>query len=223
MSARSPDADAVASASATPGQGHDATPDGIGTNRNAAGVRPAVSVGAHSSQDVDRAGQENLPDWERCAGPCAVRPYPAAHIPLPPRLHPLPELRCRAAFAPSGLLGVADSVPGNDVTAHAGIASPLRWTGTSGRCASGATGPPEGGTLHCSIDPGSGSGETVVHNPSTDSAAVEIDKRHLEPTQMMGDTEMGPREWPTPRVKPRKGVSAPLRDVLIGAPSRFQA
>jgi hypothetical protein len=44
MPARDADDDAVASASATPGPRHDATPDGIGTNRNAAGLRPVESV-----------------------------------------------------------------------------------------------------------------------------------------------------------------------------------
>jgi hypothetical protein len=217
MFARDADDDAVASASATPGPGHDATPDGMGTNRNAAGLHPAASVGAHSNQAVGRAGQENLPFWELGAGPRAACPYPA----VLPRLLPLPELRCRAAFAPSGLLGVGDSVPGNDATARAGIASPLRWIGTSGRCASGANVPPAGGTPHRSTGPGSGSGETAVRNPSTDSAAVETENRHLEPAPIKGDTEIGPRECPTPRVKPRRGAGTSLRGVLIGAPRVF--
>jgi hypothetical protein len=214
MLARDAGADAVASASATPGPGHDATPDGIGMNRNAAVLRPAASVGAHSNQAVGRAGQENLPFWELGAGPRTACPYPAAL----PRLPLLPELRCRAAFAPSGLLGVGDSVPGNDATARAGIASPLHWTGTSGHCASDATVPPAGGTPHCSTGPGNGSGETAVRNPSTDSAAVETENRHLESAPIRGDTEIGPREWPTPRVKPRREAATSLRGVLIGAP-----
>jgi len=217
MPARSRHADAVASASATPGQGHDVKLDGTGTNRTAAAVRRAGSVGAHNSQAVGRAGQENLPFWELGAGPRAACHYPAA----PPRLPPLPELRCHAAFAPSGLLGVVDSIPGNDATARAGIASPLRWTGTSGRCASVATVPPADGTPHRSTGAGSGSAETAVRNPSTDSAAVETENRHLESAPIMGDTEIGPRECPTPRVKPRRGAGTSLRGVLIGAPRVF--
>jgi hypothetical protein len=44
MPARDADDDAVASASATPGQGHDAMPDGMGMNRNAAVLHPVESV-----------------------------------------------------------------------------------------------------------------------------------------------------------------------------------
>jgi hypothetical protein len=173
MTANDPGAGAVARASATRGQAHDATPDGIGTNRNAARLRPAASVGAHSSQAVDRAGQENLPDWQRCAGPCAAQRPSAAQQTLPPLPLPAsPGLRCHAAAAPSKLLGAGDIVPGSDVTARAGIASPLRWLGTSGHCASDATVPPAGGKPHCSTGPDNGSGETAVRNPSTDSAAV---------------------------------------------------
>jgi hypothetical protein len=195
MPANDAGADPVASAIATPGQGHDATPDGIGTNRNAAGLRPAAAAGAHSSQAVGRAGQENLPDWQRRAGPRTARQPPAApQTQPPPQLPAPPGLRCRAAPPPSGLPGTADSVPGSDVTARAGIASPLRWPGTSGHCASDATGPPAADKPHRSTGPGSGSGETVVHSPSRGSAAVETENRHLESAQRMGDTEVGPRE-----------------------------
>lgn len=192
MPATGPDADAVASASATPGQGHDATLDGTRTNRSAAALRRAGSVGARNSQAVGRAGQENLPDSEMRAGPRAARQPPAAPQTQPPPRPP--GLRCRAASVPSGLLGVAGIVPGSNVTARAGVAAPLRWPGTSGHCASGATGRPAADKPHRSTAPGSGSVETTVRSPSRGSAAVETENRHLELAQRIGDTEVGPRE-----------------------------
>jgi hypothetical protein len=196
MLTRDPAADADAVASATHGLGHDVKLDDIGMNRTAAAARHAESVGAHSSQAVGRAGLENLPDREQRAGPRAARQPPAAPQTQPPRRLPAPPgLRCRAASAPSGRRGVVGIVRGSDETVRAGIASPLRWPGTSGRCASGATVLPAGDKSHRSTGPDSASGETAGRSPSTGSAAVETENRHLESAQMMTDTEVGPREF----------------------------
>jgi hypothetical protein len=179
--------DAVASASATLDQGHDATPDDMGRNRTAAAVHLAELVGAHSSRVVGRADRQNLRNQGLGAGPRATQPPPAA-----PLLGP-PALRAHAAGLPSVPHAPAVAAHDSAVTVADDVPGPRCWLDTNGCCASDAIVWLPAGMMRYSSALADRSAGTVARSPSADSTAAGGEKRGLEPERLRTDTEAGPR------------------------------
>jgi hypothetical protein len=212
---------AAANASAPRGPEHAATLGGISSNRNAAGAHAVAAETEHSCRAAGRASRKNLPEARLGAGPrTALQPAAAPPPPPGPPLPPLPgplELRWLAAALPNGLPAAADDAPDSAGLAADDSASPARWPGSVGHSATAATVRLAAGRLRCNTAAAAVRDETRVRTPSTDTAAAGSGNGSLESAVTRRDTEVGPRERPTPRVKSRRRAGTCLRDVLIGS------
>ncbi len=186
-------ASVVAAADSVPRDpAHAVTPDGSPHCKNAdALVRPGPRTPCNSRADHTSA-RKNLHSHMLGAGPRAP----------PPRQLTLRRWPARAA-------AVDSACPDGG-----GAPGPLASAASGARPDTAASAAPPADTARCNSGSVDAAAQTMLRSPSANTAAVACN-RALVAVHNGLDTEVGPRDVCYPWVKPRSGVSAPLRALLL--------
>jgi hypothetical protein len=182
----------TAAANAPRGPERDATLDGTNTNRNAGPVNAPARQTMHSSPDADTASTANLTRPRLGAGP---------------RTPPARQLRWqRSPSARDACADNADFAPG-------GVPALAAWHANAGWPATDANAALPPGRPRCNNGSADAMADRLVRIPSADSVAAGNAIGPVESDPPRTDTELGPREQPTPWVKSRRraGRSPPRR------------